>query len=526
MNENLLQTIDSIDDIIEESEMNVCAALYDEYQKMAILLEYADEDVCSEMTIFQEAAAKNDKSDDKGSSNKENFVVAGLKKLGGIIRTIFTAIVDKIKQIGSKIKSKAITIPRQFINNLRGTDKKENKACNEILRELDRISRIIPKIETTDDIDRNMFKDFDGILKSIDSVENDFKEFSKISKSIDQEVTDKKKKIENNISQLRKTINDIKKAFDEYQTYAKEARSAKLNIQAMNHAKNEIAQSIKRTERILEDLSKEFENLSKGVNEVDIKELTKFLQVYILYTFYEILLGDHKADITETARKNRINISWMESTTKEFKNLRDVFETKEGKKVDTNTPAGSKIDRLSDRSLIIKDIDIKSDKLGKLTVKVEKLGDSYVISDISFQHAWNMIPVYITNHFDIGKGSAWSSSDKNQIIELLNDNIEDIVKECNFKGHGKYSDMFSEFLTKSLKTSSMKMFDFNNEFVDNIHQNGKLNGEDKQYVLDRYAAYMNRCLSILHIAQYFYSTMGAAIASVRSDIYFHNMKHD
>ena len=125
-------------------------------------------------------------------------------------------------------------------------DEKENKACNEILRELDRISRIIPKIETTDDIDKNMFKDFDGILKSIDSVENDFKEFSKTSKSIDQKVTDKKKKIENNINQLRKSINDIKKAFNEYQAYDKEARSAKLNIKAMNHAKNEIAQSIKR----------------------------------------------------------------------------------------------------------------------------------------------------------------------------------------------------------------------------------------------------------------------------------------
>lgn len=527
MNEHLLQTIDSIDDIIEESEMNVCAALYDEYQKMSILLEYADEDVCEEMTIFQEAAAKNEKSDDKGSSKKENFVVAGLKKLGGIIRTIFTAIVDKIKQIGSKIKSKAITIPRQFINNLRGTDEKENKACNDILRELDRISSIIPKIETTDDIDKNMFKDFDGILKSIDSVENDFKEFSKTSKSIDQEVTDKKKKIENNISQLRKSINDIKKAFNEYQAYDKEARSARLNIKAMNHAKNEIAQSIKRTESILEDLSREFENLSKGVNEVDANELAKFLQVYILYTFYETLLREHRADITEAARKNHIDISWLEATTKEFKNLRDVFETKEGKKVDTNTTAGSKIDRISDRSfLTIKDIDIKSDKLGKLTVKVEKHGDSYVISDISFQHAWNMIPVYIMNHFDIGKGSAWASSDKNQIIDLLNINIDDIVKECNFKGHGKLSDMFSDVLTKSLKISSMKMFDFNNEFVDNIHQNGKLNGEDKQYVLDRYAAYMNRCLSILHIAQYFYSTMGTAIASVRNNIYFHNMRNN
>lgn len=483
MNESLLRTIDSIDDIVMESEMNVCAALYDEYQKMAILLEYADEDVCEEMTIFQEAAAKNEKSDDKGSSKKENFVVAGLKKLGGIIRTIFTAIVDKIKQIGSKIKSKAITISKQFINNLRGTDEKENKACNEILRELDRISRKIPKIETTNDIDRNMFKDFDGILKSIDSVENDFKEFSKTSKSIDQEVTDKKKKIENNISQLRKSINDIKKAFDEYRVYAKEAQSAKLNIQAMNHAKNEIVQSIKRTESVLEDLSKEFENLSKGVNEVNAKELANFLQDYILYTFYETLLREHRADITETARKNHINISWMESST--------------------------------------------SDKRGKLTVKVEKLGDSYVISDISFQHAWNMIPVYIMNHFDEVHGASWaqSSTDIRDIVEDLDRNIDDIVTKCNHEGHSKYSDMFSDSLTKTLKMSSMKILNFNNNFVDNINQNGMLNGKDKQYLLDKYTEYTSRCLSILRIAQYFYSTMGTAIASVRNGIYY-DMRND
>ena len=86
MNESLLRTIDSIDDIIEESEMNVCAALFDEYQKMFLLLEYADEDVCEEMTIFQEAAAKNEKSDDKTSSKKE-----------GVIMNSNTIIVNNIK---------------------------------------------------------------------------------------------------------------------------------------------------------------------------------------------------------------------------------------------------------------------------------------------------------------------------------------------------------------------------------------------------------------------------------------------
>lgn len=128
MNEHLLQTIDSIDDIIEESEMNVCAALYDEYQKMSILLEYADEDVCEEMTIFQEAATKDTKNEKKETTSKKgNFLINGLKKLGSIIVKLFTKIGEKISKLFHMIKDGSKKLSDNFIyavNEITGKNKK------------------------------------------------------------------------------------------------------------------------------------------------------------------------------------------------------------------------------------------------------------------------------------------------------------------------------------------------------------------------------------------------------------------
>ena len=47
MNENLLKTIDSIDEIIEESEMSVLYALESEYSKLSMLCEYCEPEVVS-----------------------------------------------------------------------------------------------------------------------------------------------------------------------------------------------------------------------------------------------------------------------------------------------------------------------------------------------------------------------------------------------------------------------------------------------------------------------------------------------
>ena len=107
MNESLLKTIDSIDDIVMESEMNVCFSLMEEYNKMLTLLEYVDEDICSEITIFQEAATDK-KKDDNTKSKKEGFLIGTLKKLGRVIASLFNMLINKIKDIsqwiGSKIK--------------------------------------------------------------------------------------------------------------------------------------------------------------------------------------------------------------------------------------------------------------------------------------------------------------------------------------------------------------------------------------------------------------------------------------
>ena len=154
MNENLLQTIDSIDNIIVESEMNVCFSLMEEYNKMLTLLEYVDEDICSEMTIFQEAATDK-KKDDNTKSKKEGFLISTLKKLGRAIASLFKMLIDKIRDIaqwiGSRIKPAKDSLADKIcwlIDELRGEnyslDQQFNAAHVSELKDLERVFLKVP----------------------------------------------------------------------------------------------------------------------------------------------------------------------------------------------------------------------------------------------------------------------------------------------------------------------------------------------------------------------------------------------
>ena len=55
LNESLLESIELIEESALETEINVLASIGDQYTKINMLMEYADESVISEFNIIQEA---------------------------------------------------------------------------------------------------------------------------------------------------------------------------------------------------------------------------------------------------------------------------------------------------------------------------------------------------------------------------------------------------------------------------------------------------------------------------------------
>ena len=88
INENLgiLQSIDYLDDLIQESEINVLTALCDVYEKTCTIMEHYEGDALSDFDIFQEGFVQE--SDDVGK--KENIIKKILLFIPRLLRAIET----------------------------------------------------------------------------------------------------------------------------------------------------------------------------------------------------------------------------------------------------------------------------------------------------------------------------------------------------------------------------------------------------------------------------------------------------
>lgn len=111
LNKNLLTCIDSIDEVVLESEMSVIGCMMDEYTKIGMIVEYADESVVDQFSIIQEAGIileADEKVEEKNQQpevepKKENiFVRAGRAIVKGI-KTLFGWIVKGVTWLFKKI---------------------------------------------------------------------------------------------------------------------------------------------------------------------------------------------------------------------------------------------------------------------------------------------------------------------------------------------------------------------------------------------------------------------------------------
>ena len=100
-NQFLLNSIQTIEESVLDTELNVLISLGDEYYKTALLLEYASDEAFNELEVFQEASIieKNAKAAKKESNDKANERKSVLKRIIDWFKNIGRIIVNFIKRI-------------------------------------------------------------------------------------------------------------------------------------------------------------------------------------------------------------------------------------------------------------------------------------------------------------------------------------------------------------------------------------------------------------------------------------------
>jgi hypothetical protein len=525
MNEHLLQTIDSIDDIIEESEMNVCAALYDEYQKMSILLEYADEDVCEEMTIFQEAAAKNEKSDDKGSSKKENFVVAGLKKLGGAISYLFKKLVEKIKSICSWIKDKGVVVSEKFTTLFSSLSSKTAEEDLEYLQKLDHtvneIGSRIPNFPTTVN---ELKKD---TSKNITQIKEWLKTLEEVEDHLNQDVRSKRKNITTHVKVSKECLKNIKEclkntlnAYLEYRTkYEGHVNSLENEDKIMNSFRKNIAECSREVKASATSMKTALNEIFKENNvkeSYDATDLTYFLKGLILYEFYDQL---KHFNISQYLTKHGVKASFTDVTTSsDFKDIKEAIEYATHVPLDKGKFKGD-IEKLNNakKSMSHKNIDLNPN-FNQLIIKVDKVDGKCVISKIEFNHDWNKVPATLFRTYEKFEKYHFSfSKSVSDIVSDLKKATKDIVDDFNKPLRINSANMFD---TKGLSViDKLDMTNHYSIFAKNVIDAGAYTDEEKKTILKSYSNdFLTPYYDFLHAMSIWYNSMYIAIrcASART----------
>lgn len=144
LNESLLESLDLIQESQLESEISVLASIGDQYMKINMLMEYADEDVVDEFSIVQESfimeadeTKKDDKKEDKVPFKEKvanSKIVRFFKWIGKMFGKLLSWIGKKIKKIGDKI-SYALGVKKIKDANGEVYTKKQIKNLKENLNE-------------------------------------------------------------------------------------------------------------------------------------------------------------------------------------------------------------------------------------------------------------------------------------------------------------------------------------------------------------------------------------------------------
>lgn len=527
MNESLLRTIDSIDDIVMESEMNVCAALYDEYQKMVILLEYADEDVCEEMTIFQEAATKDTKNEKKETSSKKgNFLINGLKKLGGIIVKFFTKIGEKISKLFHMIKDGSKKLSDNFIyavNEITGKNKKaDEKSYQKYMNEINEIWESYNNEAIY--LDKH---GLDGLSDPAINMQASYKKMNDIAEHLIKKLDDLKSHIEfKSKKKSESKRSDIIDHIDEcFQYLNKQINSNDVIIKRMSKSKdkefnNEMKDFIEdfhQTSEFIKDrlvlIETSLRNLPvQGVATVnDNKEFAELIEVLLDYC-----VGMHLAK--SLALKEQLQKAHIKSSLEDLNDMRNLSSV--------IGPIENVIFR--DNNAYIKFMQTLFNKADKIinTFNVDVRGHFEVkikdsrIDEIKFLHTWNIIPlkIYIDIHAKpLFLSAAKTKSEADVALFKLGRKIDNIRDLFDMNTNHTETEINKDLIKA---TSGPQLGTFFSNLTSGILSNDNINDNEKDELVEKvqkeiYEPYMQFASILMN----FYTCVYSGIRDVQNIVY-------
>jgi hypothetical protein len=200
MNEHLLQTIDSIEETIVESELSVLASIGNQYAKVALITEYADEDVVNEFDIIQESVimeAKKDKKTDNNDGKSKEGIIAKLKRAWNVVKGFFIS-------IGRWFKTKFTN----FINKF----KKNKQADPQTEKEIKSCQAEVNSISKTTSVEE--LKKINDHVKKLRGKFGDLKTVKRPKKDSSDKLQDEKNEM--SIDEIDKLIDDTDDMFDDF----------------------------------------------------------------------------------------------------------------------------------------------------------------------------------------------------------------------------------------------------------------------------------------------------------------------
>ena len=212
MYDEILSSIDNIDDCIMEAEMNVLTAMINEYDKAIMIMENYNGNDYSSFDIFQESVIMED---GEQQSKKENIIKRFIKWIKNMTNLIF----DKIKGLWNKFRGKNKEVETsvdvkglsELTNNVINNEDKFTVDMRNKLSELKQNKTKMSFDEASEIIEKDMKK----INDKIKEIERELNRYDPTSVVLGSQPR-------SNTDQLRKQCQDLTLLLNEYKTLINE----------------------------------------------------------------------------------------------------------------------------------------------------------------------------------------------------------------------------------------------------------------------------------------------------------------
>ena len=222
MNESLLESISLIEESVLDAEMDTLMAMANEYSKIVLLTEYADEEVLNEYEIVQEAfimEAKKDKEPKQKDDKPKEGIIAKLKHAWGVIMGL-------LSKVGEWFAKKVSKVREKFSKNKGTTANPEAQQAVESCKEdVDDFIEIVDTgHELTDEDVENIMNDFKANPGKLRKLKGDLNKLKVIHNKgfIDAARKGALKNIEKNHKEANETISKAKENIEKSQKASEE----------------------------------------------------------------------------------------------------------------------------------------------------------------------------------------------------------------------------------------------------------------------------------------------------------------